>query len=375
MIQTVIGLSRLLLDSAKMMFPNDADINAAANVAEKAGYTYNILTNTSSVKMANRTLVSPIVAIDKAILHSSYLDTVMRVVASLDIQSVLTHIKIENAIAMGIKIDEMIGSVQPRRAGLASLQGCEAYLQKGPGAKNNAVAAPTGAANDPNAQQQVVINGKSYDFITEFTALAVGKVVNVTVTGAGDAKFDIPLIFRETPMPMAASQLLNVFKAARAEEGFFARLDMLQAKEITPAEFLTGKDIVKEKFNIRNDDMTGYYEEMNARDRANKAAALRTGVMSMNTMANTFIISSDTARQIELMIGRKFTNNSNLPAIFKAVNAARIVICNERDGMFRICTNGDFIVQEWTLKQLELTAKKSDGADSLEKLTQILMGR
>lgn len=376
MLGSFIGISRLLLDTAKMIFPENEEIGAAARTADKAGNTYNLLTQHSINEQANRTLVAPILGIDKTILHASYTSTVMQVCMTRDIHAVLNHIAIKNASAMGIKIDEIIGGVQPRRAGLVSLQGCEAITQNGPNpnkqGKSNAPETSTAAGDDTI----VSINGKSYSELTEYAPLAVGRVVVATVTGPNGAKLELPLTFRETPMPMSATQLQNVFSAAKPEEGFFARLSMwIDTNEISAAEFFSGSDITKEKFRVRNEDMTGYFEEMARRDRVNKAQAIRTGVVSMNTMANTFIMSSDTMKQIELQIGRSFLRTSHLAQIFKAVKASRIVICDDRNSVFHFITNGDDIIETFTLKELESKAKKSDSADTLEALTRLIAGK
>lgn len=369
MLGTIIGVSRLLLDTAKMAFPDNDEIGAASTVADRASNTYNLLTKHSVMSSQNRTLVSPIVAIDKSILHLPFMQSVLQVCMLRDMQAVLSHIAIKNAESMGIKIDAIIGGVQPRRAGLVSLQGCEAMTPTGPTPKNK-----DDKENTPE-EGSVIIGGKSYADIGEYTPLAVGRVVVATVYGKDGGKVELPLTFRESPRPMGIQQLNNVFSAAKAEDGFFARLTMTQAGEITTPVFFSGRDIIKEKFNRAYQDSTGYIEDMAKTDRINKANAIRTGVVSMNTMANTFVISSDTAKQIEINTGKRLGNARQQAAIFKAVNAARIVICDERNGVFHFITNGDDTVETYTLNQMEAKAKKGDGADSLEALARILAGK
>jgi len=373
---TIIGIGKLLLDAAKMVFPDNKEINSASSIADKAGYTYNLLNDSSITQSANRALIKPVVVIDKTIIHASYMNGLMQVVMARDIQAILTHFAIKNAEANGIKINDILGEVQPRRAGLVGLMGCEALTTSGP--VPNKQGAPN-AAEQPavgTGDASIVIGGQSYPELTEHTNLAIGKVVKSTAIGPTGVKIDFPLVFREICLPASQQSLENIFNAAKVEEGFFARLDMANSGEITYPEFFTGRDIVKEKFKIRNDDLTGYYDEMSKRERLNKAAALRSGVFSLNTMANTFIIGMDVAKQIELKIGRRFLNERALPAIFKAIKASRIIICDEeRNGVFHFIDNGDFSIETYTMKDIENKAKKAEGADTLEALTRILMGR
>lgn len=369
-IGAVIGIGRLLLDTAKMIFPDNDDIKNASNVADKVSHTYNLLTNNAITQSTNKTLISPYNLIDKTILHEPFLNPVMQVVLARDIQAILTHLAVRNAEKLGINIDEIVGSVQPARSGLVSLMGCEALNATGPvpGHKPE-------EEKKSDLVDTIIIGGKEFPKLEEYVPLAIGKVVQSTAVGPTGAKLDIPLIFREIPMPVSPAQLENIFSAASVEEGFFARLEMKNAEEITFPEWFTGKDIVKEKFRIRNDDLTGYYTEMNKRERVNKLQGLRTQVYSMNTMANTFIISSDTARQIELKIGRSFKRSSNLPAIFEAIRATRIIICDVRNGVFEFIDNGDYTTETYTLNELKQQAKKSGDSDTLEALTKVLMGR
>lgn len=373
---TIIGIGKLLLDAAKMVFPDNKEINSASSIADKAGYTYNLLNDSSITQSANRALIKPIVVIDKSIIHASYMNGLMQVVMARDIQAILTHFAIKNAEANGIKINDILGEVQPRRAGLVGLMGCEALTTSGPVPNKQGA---SHAAEQPavgNGDASVVIGGQSYPELTEHTNLAIGKVVKSTAIGPTGVKIDFPLVFREIALPASQQLLENIFSAAKVEEGFFARLDMANSGEITYPEFFSGRDIVKEKFKIRNDDLTGYYDEMSKRERLNKAAALRSGVFSLNTMANTFIIGMDVAKQIELKVGRRFLNERSLPAIFKAIKASRIIICDEeRNGVFHFIDNGDFSIETYTMKDIENKAKKAEGADTLEALTRILMGR
>lgn len=375
-VATIIGIGKLFLDTAKMIFPDNKEIKSASSIADKAGYTYNLLNDSSITQSASRALIKPIVVVDKAILHAPYMNTLMQVVMARDILAVLQHIAIKNAEANGIRIDDILGEVQPRRAGLVDLMGCEAMTTSGPVPNKKG----SGNASDKpivvDGDSGVVIGGQHYPELTEYTNLAVGKIVKSTAIGPTGTKIDFPLVFREIPFPTSQRQMENIFSAAKVEEGLFARLDMVNSGEISYPEFFTGRDIIKEQFRIRNDDLTGYYEEMAKRERTNKAAALRSGVFSLNTMANTFILSMDTAKQIELKIGRRFLNERALPAIFKAIKATRIIIVDEeRNGVFHFIDNGDFSIETFTMKDIENKAKKSEGADTLESLTRILMGK
>ena len=368
MIGSVLNLGAMLLNLAKFAYPDSKEVDSAGRVLDTARHSYNVLNTTSISQSANRAVISPMVGVDSSILHQEYMSDVMQVVQLRDIVSVLTHLSLQGSTGMGVKIENLLGSVQPNRGGMMALMGCEAFSD-GPSTKENNPRNPDGSRKTPTIN---TTDGVTKDLM-EYGPLAVGKVVQAEVYNEHGNKVTFPLTFRQSPVPINLADMELIFSAAKPEDGFFARMMMVKTGEITFPEFLTGRDLVKDRFKIKNQDMSGYYKEANKRENANRAAALTTGVISMNTMANTFIVSSDTANQIELSIGKRFSDPRSRSKIFQSVKANTVVVCNEDRGIFTFYTNGVDMPEVYTRKDVTVKSKKDPG-NTLNDLVKLLNG-
>lgn len=374
MIGTVLNLGSFFLDFASKIYPDSKDIGSAAHVAERAKLSYNVVSTTSVQQSANRAIIAPMVAIEQSLLHQEFMHDLMGVVMLRDVVATLTHLSLQNSVGMGVKLENIIGTINPNRGGMLSIMGAEAIdnsikpkqvADKGKGTKGE---------EESEYTNFVQVGGKSFPDLTEFAPLAIGKVVSATVYGDNGVKMEFPLTFRQVPVPIQPKDLKKVFTAAKGEDGFFARMLMFKTAEITGPEFLSGKDIVKERFRITNEDMSGYYKEALARETGNRMSAIKTGLVSFNSMANTFIFSQDTAIQLELEVGKRFADKTAREAIFRAVKANTIIVCNEDRGIFTFYTHGSSLPETYTRKDLQAKSKNGAGGNSLADLVKLLNG-
>lgn len=367
MLKGVIGLGSLLLDVAAKIYPDSKDISTAADAAGKARHAYNVVSTTSVHQSANRAIIAPMVCVEEGLAQAEFTNDLMQIVMLRDIVATLTHLSLQNTVEMGVKVADVIGTISPNRAGMLAFSGLEAIdsnLKKKGGDQKE----------DTSLVNYVEIGNKVVADLMEYTPLAVGKVVTATLYGEGGKRIDFPLTFRQLPILINPKDLKTIFNAAKAEDGFFARLMMMKTKEITGPELLTGRDLVKERFKIQNKDMSGYYKEAVKRDTGNKSMAIRTGLVSLNTLANSFIISSDSAIQLELEIGKRLSDNRSRVEIFKAVKANTIVVCNQDRGIFTFYTHGSDMPEEYTRKQIAIKSKQDNGSNNLADLVKILNG-
>lgn len=367
MIGNVLGLGSYLLDIASKFYPDSKDINSAAKVAGQVQRSYNVVSTTSVHQSANRAIIAPMVGVEQALLHQEFMADLMQIIMLRDVVATLTHLALEGTVAMGVQIKDVIGSINPNRAGMMALMGCEAY-------DNNIPNGDKEPENKNPEHDYVQVGGKSMPDLNEYTPLAVGKVVNATLVTERGGKIEFPLTFRQIPVPMSTKDLKRTFSAAKIEEGFFARLTMAKTREITYPEFLSGRDVIKERFNIKNEEMSGYYKEALRRETGNKLTAVRTGVVSFNSMANSFIMSQETATQLELDLGKRFRDPRSREGIFKAVVANTIVICNEDRGIYTFYTHGSDMPEVYTRKDIAIKSKKDSGSNTLADLVKLLNG-
>lgn len=364
MVGDILNVGSFFLDIMKKLYPDSKDIAGATNVADTLRQTYDVVNTTSIGQNARRTLLSPMVVVQGDLLHQEYMADLITVINIRDIVATLSHFAIRNAEQVGVNISTYLGRVNPNRAGLQSLiAGIESFA----------------AGNiDPNrpkpGEGSFTVNGKTIQELQEYVPLSIGRVVSATVFGKDGTSVDIPLTFRQIIIPASSESLENTFGVAKIEDGYKMRWIMKNNGEITNPEWFDGEDIIRERFKAMRNDDTKYYTESQARDVRNKIEAVRTGVISLNTMANTFIITEDEKQQIEMTIGKSFANPSSRKDIFKVVKANTIVIVDEGRGSFTFYTNGQMMPEIYTRRDLAIKSKKEPAVSSLEGLVKLLNG-
>jgi len=377
MIPQILSFSAMLTQLAGAFGASKEGVAEAKKIVDGATATYNVLKTGSLSQSAAKTLISPMVLVENTLLHQDYMNDLMTVINLRDIHDALSHLAQQGQVN-GIKISDLVDSINPRRAGFLSYAGAEAFGQN-PGrhidydrlAGFEAIATP-GREKARGNEGVITVNGKQVSELSEYRPLAVGRTVDASVSINGTT-LTFPLTFRQTPVPVDAQSLQIIFEAARPEDGFFARVMMLRTGEITRPEFLTGTDEINRQFNIRKNDLSGYYREAKDRESKNIQAALRTGQASVNTMANTIIMTADTARNIELELGVRFDSNG-ISKIRKSVLANTIVIVDDSSGLFTFYYSGNNMPEVWTQRQITVTSKKDTSMD-LASLSKLFTGR
>lgn len=360
MIPQLLNFGTLLTQLASNFGVSKDGVDRAGQIIDGAKTTYNVLNTTSLSQSAAKTLIAPMVAIEDTLLHAEWATDLMTVINMRDIKDALTHLAMQGQVN-GIKISQLVESINPRRAGLLALRGAEAF-----GLAEGAAASYSGMEAGGSVKVGSVPN------LNEYTPLAVGRTVEASVMLDG-TQVTFPLNFRQVPMPISSNDLQTIFEAARPEDGMFARFMMWRAGELTNPEFLMGTDQIKKEFNIRKNDMSGYYAEATDRAAKNRKAALTTGIASVNTQANTIVMSADTARNIELELGVRFDSNG-IAKIRKAVLANTIVVCDEGMGIFTFYSSSTNIPEVYTRKEITVASKKDTSLD-LQSLMKMFGGR
>jgi len=366
MIGPALNIGSFFLDIAKQLYPESSDIGAAAKVTDRARHAYNVV-NTSSVhRSAAKGVLAPMVVVDRGLLHQEYMQDLMTVINLRDIVATLTHLALQNATGVGVKVESLIGSINPNRAGMLSLMaGLEALDTNIKPAQKN---------EDEGKVNYVQVGSKTIPDLMEYTPLSVGRVVNATIFGENGIKIDFPMTFRQIPVPMDDAGLRRLFSVAKNDEDLQMRWLMKRTGEITNPEWFNGTDIVKARFQAKNGDATGYYKEAMKRDTNNALEAVRTGVLSVNSMANSIILSQAEVTQIELAIGKKFSNSASRQTIFEKLSANTIVVCDDDRGIFFFYTDGQTMPETYTRRDLAVKSKKEGSANTLQDLVKLLNG-
>lgn len=367
MIPVILQWGSAILSLAKNL-SDDPEIANAKSVLDTANTAYNVL-NTSSVSMsAGRFMISPMVLIEESLLHQDYMTDLMTIVNMRDTRDALSHINSQSTIG-GVTVGKFVDSINPNRsAGFMCHSAMEAMY---PPSKSIANLDKDKKDDKDEPPKLNGIDSKSYrEELDSYRPLSVGRTVDAVVTYNGQPT-KIPLTFRQIPIPCPTENMKLIFASVKSGQGFFARLKDWDAGDVTGPEVLTGVDDIKREFRIRNNDLTGYYEEANKRANRNRVESLRTGDISVNTLANTIILSKETATQIEYDIGVRF-GSSGMSKIRKAVKANTIIIVNADRGVFTFYSMSSNLAETYTINGIKTKAKKEGSADTLDSLIKLL---
>lgn len=371
MVPQILQIGTLFTELVRLSGRGGENVEKARQILGRIGHVYNVASTNSASASAQRATISPMVVVERDLVHQDYMTDLMNVVNLRDIKDILAHLSLQGTVN-GIKISDLVDGINPnRRGGMLALQGCEDFA--GSQLVSGMEAGVVNQQNKPKpVEGRVTIAGKEYTDLSVVPSLAVGRTV-VAQVQLGETLVNIPLNFRQIPMPASAKDLEVMFDASRPTDGWFARTKMYDAREIDSPAYFRGVDVIKREFNIRMNDLSGYYEEASRRQAGNRVAAINTGVVSMNSQANTIILSSETARQLELEHGISF-DRKGLPLIAKGIMANTIVIVNDGEGVVTFWNTGSNIEETYTIRQLSTMSKKESSLD-LNTLMKMFGGR
>ena len=163
------------------------------------------------------------------------------------------------------------------------------------------------AAETPALVERAGYGRNNIETVTQDSNLAVGKMLEVVVNINGN------------PVTFPVSLRLNTFTASPAEiTNVVANVDphksggeikaLYQAGLIDLWDALTGKQAAKEWRKAALEDKTGTILKESNRRSGNKLSAVLSGDISYGDISGIYVISANTARQIEGVIGSKLSN-------------------------------------------------------------------
>lgn len=348
-----------LLGLAKKFVDSD-HIDTAIKATNTAGRLINDARPRSISAAAAKSIISPLVVIENTLAHQEYMVDLMTLITLRDIRDTLTHINYQSEIG-GMKIGKLIDQVNPNRtAGFMCLQGCEAFE-------------PVKLPSVGNSPTQLGGKGDELKGLAEYFPLALGRTVNASVFVDGKEQ-TFPLTFKQVPILARPDNIELMFTAVKGKAGWSERIKEYKAGGITQPELLGGIDEIRNEFKIRTRDMTGYYGEAVQRERNNMEAMIRTGEVSVNSLANTIIMSQECAYNVETEIGIRF-GSSKMGQIRRAVRANTIVVVDDARGIFSFYTAASQMVERYTRDMIRVKARREDATNSLESLVKLLNGR
>lgn len=198
--------------------------------------------------------------------------------------------------------------------------------------------------------------GKSID-LTEASNLAVGKMVNVTMTANGNS-VTVPLAVRLNCFFMSNMPLIHIMAAGSEDISFSARFKKYWHGGIDFwRDLVMCQDLIDAHSKNLKADKTGIYLQMMQRRAGNNKAALVSGMPSINSASNIIVLSSDSAAALELRVNGKLKDFKVRQRIFQEGYGMLLAVIDDKWGRVRIYTRDIPDFTEVSERDLKSSAK------------------
>lgn len=198
--------------------------------------------------------------------------------------------------------------------------------------------------------------GKVID-MSEAANLAVGKMVNVTITANGNS-VNVPLAVKLNCFFMASMPLLHIMASGSQDIGFSARWKKWWHGGIDFwKDLVMCQDLIDAHSKNLKADKTGIYLQMMQRRAGNSKAAMVSGMPSANSASNIIILSSDSAAALELRVGGKLKDFKTRQRIFQEGYGMLLFVIDDKWGRVRIYTRDIPEFTEVSERDIKASAK------------------
>lgn len=193
--------------------------------------------------------------------------------------------------------------------------------------------------------------------MSEAASLAVGKMVNVTITQDGNS-VTVPLAVKLNCFFMAQAPLLHIMAVGSQDISFSARWkkwwhggidfwnDLVWCQDLIDAH----------KKNLKA-DKTGVYLQMMQRRASNSKAAIVSQMPSANSASNIIVLSAEAAAALEMRVNGKLKDFKVRQRIFQEGYGMLLAVIDDKWGRVRIYTRDIPEFTEVAERDLKASAK------------------
>lgn len=354
-----------------------------ATVAELNIPEYNAIMNKSQslVGLGKAARVEPLTLIDSDCVHLDYITDVLHSVQSLFTGYWLQGLDMLTDVG-GCSLLSILDPINPNRdpdyiefaKSVARKHGLERFTHMSVEAYQYALPMPGQISYvpaveadkpEPTKRDGISYDSKALNDIQTPANLAVGKMMNVKIRNNGK-EMEIPISFRLMVAEMPREAMIALIGDESQNSSLTERFFEWRAGRISLInDLIFCSDLIKERKRMVAKDKAGVYTEVRRRQLQHKKAGMLSGKASAAEASNLYIISKETADEIESSFGLMIDNFSHREKIF-ANTTAMIIVVIDRD-YERITFYHDGLRQSTNLgKDAIKSANKSGGPNVMD---------
>lgn len=198
--------------------------------------------------------------------------------------------------------------------------------------------------------------------IKELSNLSVGKLLEVTMERDGNRAV-VPVQMRLMVTNTDTQTMSLILSTASDHNTFKERYYRMKAGQLSFVnDLILCRDLISEARKTRVRDKSGFFEHMMRNKGRNTAAGMFSGAPSVNNASAIIVVSDETAKKAELLLGGKLSKFECREKLFQHTNAMLLFVVERKWGMVTVYHRS--IETASTLSAAELKrANKSSGAD------------
>lgn len=275
----------------------------------------------SLIDYTQESRVEPIALIGTDVLFNDMLPEVMQSLLSQFAGYYLQAVAISMTVG-NIEVQRTLGKLNPRRNALNEAADSGGWLLA---QENYRYALPTPAKKMAlEAIHDRMEAGTSFTIardtnreLNELSNLSVGKMLSVEISD-GVHKASIPVSIRLQASSIPTERLAHILASGSQDTSMKERFYQWKSGEL---EFIRDiifcEDIIDTHRKNLKADKDGVYSQILSRARENQLSTLVSANPSVATASNIVVISSDTAKELELQVNGKLSNPKIREQVFK----------------------------------------------------------
>ena len=220
------------------------------------------------------------------------------------------------------------------------------------------------------------VSSKSIQEVNESANLSVGKLIEVTVDSQGkQASFPVQVRFMASRID--SSVLINSLTVTNRRTNTFTERyhKWKSGQRHFFSDLILCQDMIDNHIKNSIKDTSGYYKEREAKNKGNIVASILSETPSLATSSSVIVLTSETARQLELAMRGKLDRFKDREALMKDTYTMLLVVIDDKWQQVTIYHKSIDRPSELSVREIKRKGTKSGGGkdDTITSMLASLM--
>lgn len=337
----------------------------------------NYYTTSSLAEVSKMTRVEPLTILSKDLLNLEYMpdvtSTMLNIFSGYYLQAINIMAKVND-----VEVIRVLDRLNPDRdsTGFLIAQG----ITERDGQNVSLLSMESYKYSLPMKSVPALENDKPTNPLNEVVNLAVGKLLNVKIgmpgpEGEKDRQVDMQISVRLMCSVVSDATILNLLTFKSEDNGIVERYHAWRSGRISfIKDLIFCQDLIDEWKRASIGDNSDTMQEIIRRVNNSKKYGLLTKNPSLVSASNIFIISEQTARDVESKLGGKLSNKNIRNKAFDNTYAMIIAVVDREYERVTFYTRGTDASTDISIKEIKAANRGSKGPDIMDMLKAFSIG-